>query len=227
MIYIKKSKEPIALTNWKKKHPNGTYGNLNSKIKRELRNTLLEEQGFVCCFCGKAIGVEDLTISEIIQRPLCKGEEHNTSNAHIIPQSVDSTKTLDYNNICASCDTRKSNNSECHCDHKQGNNCIPISPLQEDCLSFFSFNSDGTIEANQQKSPDEQQKAKETIDILGLNDKSLDLEREKRLNMFQELEELEEKDKLQNALKNISQRRSDGAFEAFYFVPLSYYNYII
>lgn len=227
MIYIKKTKEPIALTNWKKKHPHLTYDHLDSKIKRELRNALLKEQGFVCCFCGKAIGVEDLKISKIIQRPLCKGEEHNTSIAHITPQSIDSTKTLDYNNICASCDTRRSKDAECHCDHKQENNCIPISPLQEDCLSFFSFNSDGTIEANRQKSSDEQQKANETIDILGLDDESLNLEREIRLTIFQELEKLEEKDELQNALKNISQRRSDGAFEAFYFVPLSYYDYII
>ena len=86
-------------------------------------------------------------------------------------------------------------------------------------ISFFSFNSDGTIEANQQKTVDDQQKANDTITILGLNDNSLNLEREIRLNMFQSLTE----DELRNALVNIYQRRPNGAFEAFYFVPLSYY----
>ena len=219
MIYIQKGSEPTALVKWKKQHPNGTYTNLDSKTKRTLRNALLQEQGFICCFCGKAIGEVDLALSQIKQKPVYKNQEHNISNAHIIPQSVDNTKTLDYNNICASCDTRKSNNNEFHCDHKQGDSCIPISPLQVDCLSFFSFNFDGTIEANQQKKVDDQQKANDTIKILGLNDKSLNLEREIRLNMFQSLTE----DELRNALVNIYQRRPNGAFEAFYFVPLSYY----
>ncbi|WP_302293072.1 retron system putative HNH endonuclease [Bilophila wadsworthia] len=219
MIYIQKGSEPTALVKWKKQHPNGTYTNLDSKTKRTLRNALLQEQGFICCFCGKAIGEVDLALSQIKQKPVYKNQEHNISNAHIIPQSVDNTKTLDYNNICASCDTRKSNNNEFHCDHKQGDSCIPISPLQVDCLSFFSFNSDGTIEANQQKTVDDQQKANDTITILGLNDNSLNLEREIRLNMFQSLTE----DELRNALVNIYQRRPNGAFEAFYFVPLSYY----
>ena len=219
MIYIQKGSEPTALVKWKKQHPNGTYTNLDSKTKRTLRNALLQEQGFICCFCGKAIGEVDLALSQIKQKPVYKNQEHNISNAHIIPQSVDNTKTLDYNNICASCDTRKSNNNEFHCDHKQGDSCIPISPLQVDCLSFFSFNSDGTIEANQQKTVDDQQKANDTITILGLNDNSLNLEREIRLNMFQSLTE----DELRNALVNIYQRRPNGAFEDFYFVPLSYY----
>ena len=137
MIYIQKGSEPTALVKWKKQHPNCTYTNLDSKTKRTLRNALLQEQGFICCFCGKAIGEVDLALSQIKQKPVYKNQEHNISNAHIIPQSVDNTKTLDYNNICASCDTRKSNNNEFHCDHKQGDSCIPISPLQVDCLSFF------------------------------------------------------------------------------------------
>lgn len=222
MIYIQKDEEPKELVKWKKLHPYGTYDDLDSKTKRALRNALLQEQGFVCCFCGKAIGEVDLALSKIKQKPVYKNQDHNISNAHIIPQSVDIAKSLDYNNICASCDTRKSKGSEFHCDHKQGNRCIPISPLQEDCLSFFSFNSDGTIEANRLKTIPEQQKANDTINILGLDDETLNLERETRLNILQSLT----KDELINALVNISQRGADEAFEPFYFVPLSYYGII-
>ena len=94
--------------------------------------------------------------------------------------------------------------------------------MQTDCLSFFSFNSDGTIEANKQKSLEEQQKALETIEILGLDDKSLNLEREMRLKMFQSLTE----DEFKTAISNIGQRGPNGEFESFYFVPLSYYGII-
>lgn len=221
MIYIQKGKEPIAFTRWKKKHQKATYNNLHGKAMLALRNALLQEQGFICCFCGRAIGKINLNIHQIIQKSLNKGDEHNISNAHIVPQSKDPLRTLDYNNICASCDTRKYSNEK-HCDAKQGGDDLPISPLQKDCLSFFSFNSDGTIKANHLKPQSDQQKATDTIETLGLNDSVLNLEREKRINMLQILPEEE----FENAINRLAQRRSNGEFEAFYFVPLSYYGKI-
>ncbi len=222
MIYIHKGPEPEALKEWKKENPSATYKCLSGEPLLALRNALLQEQGFVCCFCGKAIGVINLVLRKVIQKHIHKGEIHNISNAHITPQSVDKEKTLDYNNICASCNTRVYNNKEYHCDYRQGDKCIPISPLQTDCLSFFSFNADGTIVPNTQKSSDDQQKALETIEIFGLNDNWLKLEREKRLQMFLSLPE----NMFEIALNNISKRGVNGEFEAFYFVPLSYYNKI-
>ena len=68
MIYIQKGSEPTVFKRWKKKHPRATYKNLSGKPLLALRNALLQEQGFVCCFCGKAIGEIDLKLCKVIQK---------------------------------------------------------------------------------------------------------------------------------------------------------------
>lgn len=217
MIYIKKGDEPEEFRQWKKDNPNARYKHdIPSDISLILRNALLEEQGFICCFCGCAIGPIENNV--IIQRIVKKSEPHYIRNAHITPQSVDQSRDLDYYNICASCNTDKCRDSD-HCDAKQKNRIISITPLQKDCLSYFSFNSDGTIQANKSRSLEDQKKANETIRILGLDENSLNLEREKCIQMVMELPENE----IAEALSNLAHRNENNAFAPFYFVPLSYY----
>ena len=50
MIFIKKNKEPVSFKEWKNNFKKATYKNLKGKIKADLRNSLLEEQGYICCF---------------------------------------------------------------------------------------------------------------------------------------------------------------------------------
>ena len=92
MIYIKKGPEPEAFRQWKEQNPDATYGEIPREVGLALRNALLEEQGFVCCFCGCAIGPCD-NKGDILQIPLESIRPHNIRNAHIVPQSKDTTKT--------------------------------------------------------------------------------------------------------------------------------------
>ena len=119
MIYIQKQEEPERYRRWRSR-PEASYGKMKGRVRRELRNSLLTEQGFVCCFCGCAIGRKesDTTVTQIY--PL-SSDAHNIHNAHIIPQSVAPQLSLDYGNICASCDSSDSNEKHCIIEDKKEN----------------------------------------------------------------------------------------------------------
>lgn len=136
MIHIEKQPEPEAFRQWKEQNPDATYGEIPKDVGLALRNALLLEQGFVCCFCGCTIGPCD-DKGEVLQIPLEPIRPHNIRNAHIVPQSKDTDKTLDYANLCASCNTSRHTKDEKHCDEAQGNRELPVSPLQKDCIFLF------------------------------------------------------------------------------------------
>lgn len=52
MILIKKKSEPHSLTIYKKTI-NASFDNQPSKVKEDLRKSLLEEQGYICAYCMK------------------------------------------------------------------------------------------------------------------------------------------------------------------------------
>jgi|GEM_PF-1152246 len=62
-------------------------GDTEGYTKKALRKTLVEEQAYLCCYCGKQIGLNHKTIIE-----------------HLYPKSKDKSKTFEYANLLASCD---------------------------------------------------------------------------------------------------------------------------
>ena len=221
MIYIKKGPEPEAFRQWKEQNPDATYGEIPKAVGLALRNALLLEQGFVCCFCGCAIGPCD-DKGEVLQIPLESIRPHNIRNAHIVPQSKDTAKTLDYGNLCASCNTSRHTKDDKHCDETQGNRELPVSPLQKDCISYFSFGSDGEILANPKLTEEEQEKAFATISILRLNTSSLIAARKKVLRTLKSLPPAQ----ANLALDQLCKRNAQGAFAPYYFVPLRHFKRI-
>ena len=221
MIHIEKGPEPEAFRQWKEQNPEATYGEMPREVGLALRNALLEEQGFVCCFCGCAIGPFD-DKGEIDQIPLESIRPHNIRNAHIVPQSKDTAKTLDYGNLCASCNTSRHTKDDKHCDETQGNRELPVSPLQKDCISYFSFGSDGEILANLELTEEEQEMASATISILRLNTSSLIAARKKVLRTLKSLPPAQ----ANLALDQLCKRNAQGAFAPYYFVPLRHFKRI-
>ena len=59
----------------------------NPYSKRELKQSLLEDQGYICCYCGKRIENDSTTPIE-----------------HLNPKSIYKNRTYDYTNLLASCD---------------------------------------------------------------------------------------------------------------------------
>lgn len=135
---------PEWLEDFKKKYPTATYESREfSAYRGRIKNELMDEQHYLCAYCCRFLKSE------------------KTINEHIEPQhpgTYISKKTLDYNNIVASCDGY--DNVETCGKHKK-NIYDPIkfiSPLNPACEQVFTYYSDGTIAGNDY-----------TINLLNLN----------------------------------------------------------
>jgi len=170
MKYIEKNESPIAFEIWKEylnplnwNDLNGTRSNnpeenVPDYSKEELRQALLEEQFYTCAYCECSI----LTNSTSLRID------------HVLPREGDteSDRIFDYNNMVLSCpgyfieDGRRIPKILI-CDPSKDNNILPITPLQDDCESYFEFSEIGSINGIDAES-------EETIKILNLNHSKLD-----------------------------------------------------
>lgn len=133
MKYIEKGTEPDSFTDWKQQENENwqpTYANLQNPQKRELHLTLLEEQGWACCYCGRSIELEDSHIE------------------HFRPQEHYSALELAYTNLHASCIRATNPGTPLHCGHAKGSGFDEeqqISPLDEFCEKRFTYTLNGQI----------------------------------------------------------------------------------
>lgn len=163
MKRIIKKTSPQWFENWKKQHPRRFEDDIVDTKKRKLRKQLVEEQGYICCYCGREI---DTTKSTTIEHFLPKDD-------HLYPHYQ-----LEYNNLFASCDgfqkERKEANSKGEagkelyppcCDSLKNNEEIPICPTDEDCETHFEYFQNGLVSHITEN-------GKDTIEKLGLNNNS-------------------------------------------------------
>jgi len=155
--FIHKHNEPNDFTEWKKS--NGIPGNdrewdnLRNPEKDIVHHSLLNEQGAVCCYCEQKVSDTESHIE------------------HIKPQSSYLSDRFDYNNLLASCEGSGHSN---HCGHAKSSwyeASLFVSPLQQNCHTFFKFTSAGEIK--QTDDPEKKPAAVETINHLKLNHSSL------------------------------------------------------
>lgn len=160
------------------KTKSATYDKLNSDknkpIKDELRQSLLDEQGHLCCYCGKRVEIKKSVIE------------------HLIPRSENAKLELSYDNLLLSCDggqSRKRENEKfpASCDHAKGRRKISVSPLEDDCETRYICEETGFILC---RKGDEQ--AEETLQILNLNNHVLVNRRKKVIDGLRHLEEDQE-----------------------------------
>ncbi len=114
----------------------------NFRKKKKLRQSLLKEQGYICCFCMRRI----------------ENSNETTKIAHIFPQNPVSDEDkqkvekgnldLDYHNMLAACDGGKGQSPHLqHCDTKQGNAILKINPADsmKNCENLIAYRSSGEI----------------------------------------------------------------------------------
>ena len=130
MIYIQKDKEPDEIVSWKKKFKNKNkrkpcYEDIKSKPeKQQLKEALLHEQKYLCCYCCNRISDDSSHIE------------------HFVPQSKDSGLSLEYSNLFSQF---LSNGDMKHCGHAKGNDydkALLISPLDKNCEKRFEYSND-------------------------------------------------------------------------------------
>lgn len=157
MRYIEKTESPPSFEAWKNladENWKPTYRDLRNPQKKQVHESLLAEQGGMCCYCGKEI---DLTDSHI---------------EHLIPQEQQAELALAYCNLHASCIREQSPDLPMHCGHAKGRDLDAarhVSPLDPACEQRFLYSLDGPIRAAEA----DDHAASYMIDLLKLDNPSL------------------------------------------------------
>jgi len=174
MKFIRKtSSEPQDLISWKAQNPQMNWEDFKSRETcGRLRTLLLQEQGYICCYCEREI------------------DEHRGHFEHVVPRSFKDKngvaegrqRELDYHNIVFSCTKMNKpideKGDKVTCGHPKGDwydENLFVTPLQENCESLFHYKNVGTVVPVD--GPDSG-KAQATIDRLKLNGEPLDDELE-------------------------------------------------
>lgn len=211
MKHIIKFDEPEDLKEYKRLE-GACYRDLSKNVKDNLRETLRQEQGGLCCYCERKL--DGKTVIEHIK----------PKDDRFFPELQ-----LEYTNLLLSCDggeserrkhDRRENRSyPLFCDANKNNNIIPISPLDEDCEEMFAYGEDGEILGVTKE-------AEETIGVLNLRVPFLNHQRKALIesikNTVLTATEWEEE------LVYYRNRKVSGDFEAFCTTAIYYIkNYVL
>jgi uncharacterized protein (TIGR02646 family) len=151
MRFIEKKQPPESLIKAQKE--NSLYDDLFLETKNEIRESLLEEQGYICCYCMKEI------------------DEHTMKIEHYQSQPDSSHLQLDFKNMLGACtgvikEKGKTKLTE-HCDSAKGSEKLELlDPTESKKLHFIKelkYTKTGKVFSNNPKVQNEIDK------ILNLN----------------------------------------------------------
>ncbi len=134
MKHINKGVEPASLSLWRQGQIAGgmepAYGDLQNPQKNDCRESLLAEQGSICCYCG---------------RKIAQGAMHIE---HFVPQSVDASLDTIWENLlgcCAPQNAKGAAREQIHCGEFRGDLALGVSPLDPGCETRFCYHLMGEI----------------------------------------------------------------------------------
>jgi uncharacterized protein (TIGR02646 family) len=154
MRFILKGAEPPLLLAYRKT-PGASYAGLPADAKGEMRAALVREQHGLCCFCMQRV--------EASVAPALK-----VKIAHWMPQTVDSTRELEWVNLLAACPGNEgAPRNRQHCDTRQGNEVLRVSPREEAHVASLSYTHGGEIRTTRDELRDDIETR------LNLNDEAL------------------------------------------------------
>ncbi|ANB01736.1 retron system putative HNH endonuclease [Ectothiorhodospira sp. BSL-9] len=198
MKHVKKRQEPEAFTQWKalaNEDWQPTYDDLIGEPKAAVKGALMQEQGYLCCYC---------------ERRLTEADSHIE---HFQPQRDPAVDPLDYSNLLCSCQNQIRKGEPRHCGNLKGDWFDPellISPLDPYCENRFAFEGDGLI-----KPADiNDHAASETINRLGLDIPKLNDLRASVIDPF--LEDSLTQDELRRFVSGYLKVGDDGRFAEFW-----------
>ncbi len=206
MKYIIKQSSPTSLENYKKEI-GACFDELPKIVKDELRHSLFDEQGGICCYCGKRISDNYTSVIE-----------------HLYPRGLKQYVhlQLEYTNLLCSCDggvsdrTGKSKAEKrkfpSYCDDKKNNRVLKVHPLCIDCEKKFGYDEEGHIYG---LTPE----AGETIEILGLDCATLVNLRKAAIEPYVEQQQ---SDSEWNQIIERLKKKTNGIFSSFCFAVIYY-----
>jgi len=182
-----------------------------------LLNQMNKEQGGICCYCGGVLRFPDTQHYSLEHvKPRTKyvelvGEYKNLLlSCHLSEQEhKDIQDEVNAMNLKRRKDRQNEKRIRFHCDEHKDCDEISITPLDKDCDELFVYKIDGTVDAK-----NGEQRAKDTIDILNLNCKTLVKQRKKAIENIVFSEDVD--------LKSLSQvvmnKLPNGMYSEFCFV---------
>jgi len=168
MKHIEKQTEPQLFSDWKTMANDEwqpTYSALGGELKKAVKQALMVEQGFICCYCERRLSDNDSHIE------------------HFRPQSDPSVDPLDYGNLLCSCQNRLKKGEPRHCGNLKEDwfdEELLISPFDPSCEKRFAFLGDGSIIPTLE----EDRGARETITKLGISCSKLNALRKSVIDFF-------------------------------------------
>ena len=202
MRFIQKGNEPLSFSVWKQQGIDdcpSTWENFRKPEKLEVLDALLQEQGFICCYCGQAI------------------DRNHSHIEHLQPRTHYPSLSVDYSNLLACCpgygkdDRNKA--PQAFCGHHKKDKELPLSPLDRDCSTYFRYSASGEIFSSVEVS--KRSPAKETIDILALNHTTLQRAREEAIEgILQDIDSFSNED-LRKLMTSYDRPDSTGKLEQF------------
>ncbi|OJT21826.1 TIGR02646 family protein [Archangium sp. Cb G35] len=154
------------------------------EVKSQVKQALLDEQGFVCCYCEQRI------------------ESANSHIEHLESRHTSPKRVFDYTNLLASC-TKKS-----HCGSLKGSKALRVHPLMPDCREYFIFTSNGTVQPTD--NPTRRSMAEEAIKDLGLGISTLNAQRKSAITGFTQALKGMDPEQAREALSRIDVRDEQG-----------------
>lgn len=201
---IVKGAEPAELTTWKALanadwQPT-SWEDLQNPQKAAVLHSLLQEQGFICCYCEDRItGGKDSHIEHLQSR-------------HDFPQLM-----FDYGNLLACCHFKTSRESSQqeppHCGHAKGDEVLPVHPLMANCRDYFDFTSTGAILPRGSEA--QVQAAAHTIRLLELDLPLLEARRRKAIDGLLDALDNMSDDQLRMLAEGLDDRNAEGRFTPF------------
>ena len=133
MKRIGKGAEPRQFSIWKKQDRMShlpRWNRVSAAIRKSIHESLMREQGFICCYCESRIAMDDSHIE------------------HFRPKTKFPDRQLDYENLHCSCQRDLSRGEPRHCGHRKGSwfdEKLLLSPLEADCEDRFRFTANGDV----------------------------------------------------------------------------------
>lgn len=206
MFEITKNREPRSLVQYRVQ-ADSTYNGADSVIKKDIREGLLSEQGFLCAYCMGRISIDNMKIE------------------HWACQSNPNTSALQltYSNLLGCCMGNEKNPPKSQtCDTKKGNSSIKYSPSNpiDGIGSKIDFLPNGVVFS------DDCQFDQEINDVLNLNFARLVSNRLAVIKAIQTVLFKSKgnltKQRLTNLINNVSSRDGGNKLQPFFEVKVRY-----
>jgi len=155
---ITKGQEPISLTAYRSSIPIADMKKEtiyeDYKENAILRKQLLEEQGYVCCYCMSRIS------------------ERTSKIEHFLPQSDFREKQIDYSNLFVACKGGEGT-KEHYCDTQKANQLLNSIDFSTDMTKKIKYFKNGRVSSLESSKEKESSLTKEMNEVLNLNCKIL------------------------------------------------------